>query len=220
MKRIAIASIMVVYMCCAGVVTAQRPVGDTIVGRDSTFFYYHIYDWIRVDDRRWGVENGFAHNFFVGRWMEGDPMAVNMYPTGVNAGDYDFGNKIYGVQLFTERPLKVVGIAAAAYMQEPHDTIYDYMGSPVYTEHHLNTRDTTLAGRVTDSMILYKPVNERLVKLTDGPWRIEDPHRYIVLPPRLHGRLVPQVCHQPIDDTATSYISPLYEVMFEKPVVV
>ena len=186
MKRIAIASIMVVYMCCAGVVTAQRPVGDTIVGRDSTFFYYPIYDWIRVDDRRWGVENGFAHNFFVGRWMEGDPMAVNMYPTGVNAGDYDFGNRIYGVQLFTERPLKVVGIAAAAYMQEPHDTIYDYMGSPVYTEHHLNTRDTTLAGRVTDSMILYKPVNERLVKLTDGPWRIEDPHRYIVLPPR-HG---------------------------------
>ena len=219
MKRIAIASIMVVYMCCAGVVTAQRPVGDTIVGRDSTFFYYPIYDWIRVDDRRWGVENGFAHNFFVGQWMEGDPMAANMYP-GVNAGDYDFGNRIYGVQLFTERPLKVVGIAAAAYMQEPHDTIYDYMGSPVYTEHHLNTRDTTLAGRVTDSMILYKPVNERLVKLTDGPWRIEDPHRYIVLPPRLHGRLVPQVCHQPIDDTATSYISPLYEVMFEKPVVV
>ena len=117
MKRIAIASIMVVYMCCAGVVTAQRPVGDTIVGRDSTFFYYPIYDWIRVDDRRWGVENGFAHNFFVGRWMEGDPMAANMYP-GVNAGDYDFGNRIYGVQLFTERPLKVVGIAAAAYMQE------------------------------------------------------------------------------------------------------
>ena len=42
MKRIAIASIMVVYMCCAGVVTAQRPVGDTIFGRDTTFFYYHI----------------------------------------------------------------------------------------------------------------------------------------------------------------------------------
>ena len=70
MKRIAIASIMVVYMCCAGVVTAQRPVGDTIFGRDSTFFYYPIYDWIRVDDRNWGVENGFAHNFFIGQWME------------------------------------------------------------------------------------------------------------------------------------------------------
>ena len=219
MKRIAIASIMVVYMCCAGVVTAQRPVGDTIFGRDSTFFYYPIYDWIGVDDRRWGVENGLYGELFNGHQMEGDSMAANMHP-GANAGDYDFGNKIYGVQLFTERPLKVVGIAAAAYMQEPHDTIYDYMGSPVYTEHHLNTRDTTLAGRVTDSMILYKPVNGGLVKLTEGPWRIENPHRYIVLPPRLHGRLVPHVFHQPIDDTATSYISPLYEVMFEKPVVV
>ena len=106
---------MVVYMCCAGVVTAQRPVGDTIFGRDTTFFYYPIYDWIGVDDRRWGVENGLYGELFNGHQMEGDSMAANMHP-GANAGDYDFGNKIYGVQLFTERPLKVVGIAAAAYM--------------------------------------------------------------------------------------------------------
>ena len=124
--------------------------------------------------------------------------------------------------MYTERPLKVVGIAAAAFMQEPCDTVYsDASGQYPTIEHFLNTRDTTLAGRATDSMILYKPVDGDLVKLLDGPWRIEDPHRYISLPPRrwaFSGEYT--YSHQFIDSTATSYIAPLYEVMFEKPEVV
>ena len=166
---------IVAAMCCAGMVKAQRPVGDTIFGEDSTFYYY-IYNW---------------------------------------------GNAIYGVQMYTDRPLKIVGLAAPAYMQEPRDTAYSsWGGHPGTLPIYLNTRDTTLAGRATDSMILYKPVDGDLVKLMDAPWRIENPHRYIVLPPRVYAYNYNYRFGEYIDSSATSYTAPLYEVMFEKPVVV
>jgi hypothetical protein len=69
-------------------------------------------------------------------------------------------------------------------------------------------------------MILYKPVDGDLVKLMDGPWRIENPHRYIVLPPRIYAYDFTERLGVYIDSSATSYTAPLYEVMFEKPVVV
>ena len=217
MKKIVFA-IIVVQIFCSGMLKAQRPVGDTIFGVDSTFFYY-IYNWHEDTNREWGVEASRPWDFGA-RNRDTDPTGV-LRPCVHGYEIHKVGNVIYGVQMYTERPLKVVGIAAPAYMQEPCDTVYGNDYGPPTIEHYLNTRDTTLSGRATDSMILYKPVDGDLVKLMDGPWRIEDPHRYISLPPRrwAYDWYNPR-SHQFIDSTATSFIAPLYEVMFEKPVVV
>ena len=218
MKKIVLLSVMVIQMCCAGMVQAQRPVGDTITGADSTFYYY-IYNWHRYEDRNWTVMAGDLDHLVNGHNSYTDP-GHTMQPFD-NGNPYIMGNAIYGVQMYTDKPLKIVGLAAPAYMQEPRDTAYSSWGGyPVTPSIYLNTRDTTLAGRATDSMILYKPVDGGLVKLMDGPWRIENPHRYIVLPPRIYAYDFTERLGVYIDSSATSYTAPLYEVMFEKPVVV
>ena len=220
MKKIVLLSVMVILMCCAGMVKAQRPVGDTIFGEDSTFYYY-IYNWHRYEDRNWTVMAGEADHLHQAYYYVTDS-GMLMQPFD-NGNPNIMGNAIYGVQMYTDRPLKIVGLAAPAYMQEPRDTAYSsWGGHPGTLPIYLNTRDTTLAGRATDSMILYKPVDGDLVKLMDAPWRIENPHRYIVLPPRVYAYNYNYRFWEwgYIDSSATSYTAPLYEVMFEKPVVV
>ena len=77
------------------------------------------------------------------------------------------GNIIIGKQLWTDRPIKILGIAACAYMQQPGDTTIEsllYMWENLYARLYdrqyfvPNTRDTSLLTRITDSMILYKPI--------------------------------------------------------------
>ncbi len=207
MKKTVILVIAVLQMCWLTGAKAQRPVGDTLFRVDPTLFYY-IYDWHESNGIDWSISMDCRtlQNMGTGVGLtnpELEPDAANM----------SAGNVIYGVQMFTGRPLKIVGIATSAIRQETRDTTYGY-GVPMYP----NTWDTTLAGRITDSMILYKPVNGDLIKLTDAPWRIENPHRYIELPPRRYSW--PGRWPEFIDSSATSYIAPLYEVMFEKPVIV
>ena len=219
MKKIAVFTMIVAAMCCAGMVKAQRPVGDTIFGEDSTFYYY-IYNWHRYEDRNWTVMAGEADHLCQAYYYVLTDSGMLMQPFD-NGNPNIIGNAIYGVQMYTDRPLKIVGLAAPAYMQEPRDTAYSsWGGAPGTLPIYLNTRDTTLAGRATDSMILYKPMDGDLVKLMDGPWRIENPHRYIVLPPRIYAWNYTEQFGVYIDSSATSYTAPLYEVMFEKPVVV
>ncbi len=221
MKDILFFSVFAMLLFWAGITKAQRPVGDTITGRDSTFFYYPIYDWIGDDSRDWSV---IARPFLdIGGYSMTTDSTNILSPNGPEGPSHYFvGNGIWGAQMYTDRPLKVVGIAAPAYMQEPNDTAYSHGGRlpPRQLWIYLNTRDTTLAGRATDSMILYKPTEGGdLVKLMDAPWRIENPHRYIVLPPMRSSGANNNDFHL-LDSTATSYTAPLYEVMFEKPVVV
>jgi hypothetical protein len=111
--------------------------------------------------------------------------------------------------MFTEKPIKILGIAACV---EREEAFYIVHGQNRY----FNTIDTTLAGRVLDSLILYKATPEGPALLTAGTWRIEDPHRYIVLPSRKQS-LTPVACETQHD---TIPKAPLYEVMFEKPQVV
>ncbi|MBR3434839.1 MAG: T9SS type A sorting domain-containing protein [Bacteroidales bacterium] len=217
MKKIAVFTMIVAAMCCAGMVKAQRPVGDTIFGVDSTYYYY-IYNWYYDDSREWSVYSGeITHHAISYNYTDSNH---TLTPPGENLNHWLCGNAIYGVQMHTDRPLKVAGIAAPAYMMEARDTGYINNGhlSPSFC---LNVWDTTMAGRATDSMILYKPVDGSLVKLMDGPWRMENPHRHIVLPPRRYAwNSYEPRSFEYIDSSATCYIAPLYEVMFEKPIVV
>ena len=128
--------------------------------------------------------------------------------------------------MVTDHPIKILGIAACAYAEAPRDTSLwywlHYHNQVDHPEYFFpNQRDTTLAGRLTDSLILYKPTNGEPSYLAGGPWRVEYPHRYLPLPMRVDDIYVPWdfscVMYNVIDSTP---VVPLYEVMFDKPQVV
>ena len=50
MKKIVLLSVMVILMCCAGMVKAQRPVGDTLLHADTDYFYWRHLDWFYQRD--------------------------------------------------------------------------------------------------------------------------------------------------------------------------
>ena len=82
------------------------------------------------------------------------------------AGFQNNGNFIIGNQMDTDHPIKIVGIAACAYMQGVGDTTIEYFmphrstnaGELHPGEFFPNVRDTSVVNRVTDSMILYSMI--------------------------------------------------------------
>ena len=209
---------MFAAVCCG--MQAQRPVGDTIWGSVDTDYFYSIQlDWFYHPEHRdthWTI-------------MRGDDLLAKIleYPQSHHDDFYD-GNYIGGQQWYTDRPIKVIGIAICSRMENPRDTTvsfymsrYDSYVNYNYSEFaHLffpNTNDTTMKGRITDSAILYKPRmtadGPSLEKLASAPWRMEQPHRYILFP-----REDSVYNHRPPYDRHP--ISPLYEVFFDSAVVV
>ena len=246
MKKVfVITAITAALLAGAGRVSAQRPVGDTIIGAEPTYMY-GIYDW-------WRCAN---HDPEAPQWYTdtSDPLFNALYASALDTlmhyysgprGGYESptfttgsepialypGNNIRGVQMVTDRPIKIVGIAACAYAQAPHDTALWLFHNELFPGYsnptHLfpNTRDTTLAGRLTDSLMLYKPTTGEPSFLTGGPWRVEWPHRYLPLPTRRayfyslgYPRIHINFGGETVVDSAP--IVPLYEVMFDKPQVV
>ena len=213
-------------------VQAQRPVGDTIECPDSTYFTY-LYDWCMRDSLQWIMETAYRYDLETSDYLQDDSTG-QMNPR--DAYICYHGNITMGAQMYTERPIKILGIAAPAYMEQARDTTIEhfYHGPLELIPSDckiLNVRDTTLAGRITDSMVLYKPTScWDLVPWASAGWRFEDPHRYIHLPLTYKGHLYDNVTivvdwdnESAWVDTSnldSSVVLPLFEVMFEKPVVV
>ena len=66
-----------------------------------------------------------------------------------------------------------------------------------------NVLDTSMAGRNTDSLVLYTLTPSGPHMLTGGPWRMEHPNRYMVLPRY---------------DTIRYYCAPLHPELLQMPV--
>ena len=206
---------------CSGIL-AQRPVGDTLWPPvDTDYFYAKQLDWfykIPDDfDTHWKT---LSFDQFLFRQEISDQMhRLSLWD----------GNHIAGNELYAEYPIKVVGIAICAYMEQPRDTtVTAFMHE--YRHHVLNNRrdnatsiyffptvdDTTIKGRLTDSVILYRPRTTTdgpdLEKLAAAPWRMEQPHRNIHMPPHFTD-------HWDGWFIFDSIICPLYEVMFDSAVV-
>ena len=178
MKKIFVICLFFVTVCA---VQAQRPVGDTLTMPEQD--YYSSSSYLQA----WPIgERGEWRSFVCDIRLQYGNFERYMRNSHLRDGNY-----IGGMQMFTERPLKIVGIAVCAYMQRPMDTVissmmgyytpYDHEFHPEYF--FLNTWDTTLKNRVTDSAILYKVTASGPQKLASAPWRIEHPHRFIHLPP-------------------------------------
>ncbi len=166
-------------------VRAQRPVGDTLASIPYDYFYQ--YEWSVMEDTSWRTRPGdFVLIYSISEVDEYE----ELYP-----GLLRPGNHISGPQMFAERPIKILGIAACAYMGDSIPAQRAYV------------LDTTLEGRVTDSLILYRITGKGPQRLAAGPWRFEDPHRYMAIPPLMESLRIPMP-------------SALYEVMFDHPEVV
>ena len=210
MKKIVLLSVMVILMCCAGMVKAQRPVGDTLLHADTDYFYWRHLDWFyqrdhpAEDTNWWTLKREHPMSWFT---FDG------------------IGNHISGNQLYSEHPIKVVGIALCAYMDELRDTTIRYYrntwnahihGGHSYDSLYFpNTNDTSMKDRITDSAILYKiaPADGGYAvnKLAAAPWRMEQPHRHIKIPPL--DTIYAHTCSPGCE------MADLYEAMFDSAVV-
>ena len=221
MKKIFVICLFFVAVCA---VQAQRPVGDTLTMPEQDYYSSSSFH------QCWPIgERGPWHTYP----LDFNIMHASIAPYMRNSHLRD-GNYIGGMQMFTERPLKIVGIAVCAYMQRPMDTVissmmgyytpYDHEFHPEYF--FLNTWDTTLKNRVTDSAILYKVTASGPQRLASAPWRIEHPHRFIHLPPvqyRAIRAYIPENYSMPwtlVSNYDQDPVLPLYEVMFDSAVVV
>lgn len=141
----------------------------------------------------------------------------------------------FGVEYTTDRPIKIIGAAAVARMQHWADTATSLWNDaphllyPSFANYRFpNTLDTTVSGRLDEYLRIYQPSeNGDPVLLTEGSWRIEDQHRYIHLPGQHDFTRISEVYpyHVGANPSApfhndTIAIEPIYEVFFDKPVVV
>ena len=202
MKRIVLLIMMMAAMWQA---EAQRPVGDTLRSMDTTYFPYN-YNWFLTMAEDTTLRSSL-HDRLLAYGVD------NRTQPSYNNNPFE-GNYRAGTQMFTDRPIKVVGIAACAEREVAYHVVNDHVTI-------LNTVDTTLSARVNDSLILYKNTEKGPQMLAAGPWRIEYPHRYMVLPQR--DRFPSRVEG---DDEYNSRVydtipkAPLYEVIFDNPQVV
>ena len=219
---------------------AQRPVGDTLQGLDSTYFYTPATNY-----NNWFSENNNPWWRITLSWYLDNisPVFWNCwsYPDSRQLAVYQFGNGKTGMQMFTDRPIKIIGIAVCAYMEPWRDTASyfnfdfysDWIGDDLFNcskrcdalEPNLrrfflpNVLDTSVSSRLSESLILYKLTDKGPVQLASGDWRPEQPHRYIKMPMRQGFRARIDRENYPYYFCNTDTL-PLYEVIFDSPVVV
>ena len=207
MKRRIVLTILLVVL--GGIcVNAQRPVGDTIImGSSSDYWYDSLYvdtgiivgynpssnpRFHRSDvDHYWYVMRPYFYNLLI-QEMSWDTL-LKYYPelTSCNGGIF-----ISGMEYETMEDMMVLGLAVCP-------TIHT---DPVsHIEHVI---DTSMANRLTEYVQLYTFEGGEPLLRAEGPWRWEDPHRYMLFPNTFDV------------DSGTMHVgmtscAPLYECMFD-----
>ena len=186
MKRNILTLITIFLAAISGTLQAQRPTGDTLTSLPNDYLVTSSLDWFSVDSSDWC----FA--------------ATARYIIPIEYYQLPDANHIFGRDFHTDHMVMVAGVAMCAYMA-----------------HSPNTLDTVVAHRITDSVFLYtyqKPIRTDTffvpLKLAAAPWRMENPHRYIHVPPQCGGWFGPGTLGW------EGRTVPLYEVMFDNPVAV
>ena len=209
MKRLLLLILFVVLFGGVGV-NAQRPVGDTIsigdgdylydslyfIDRgdyDVTGYYYTLYNQGRGNssciDIFW---SWYSAGLFSSLLGEMDQNALrHLYP---DLAVYSGGRHITGQEFSTEDDLMVIGLAVCPTL---------YTGTLNNVAHVV---DTSMANRETEYVQLYTIVGGTPQLQSQGTWRFDDPHRYMIFPNTFDGLGV----HR---NDATCV--PLYETMFD-----
>ena len=203
MKRLFLAIVLVCMVGGAVPLAAQRPVDDTIFGREPTYMYgtwlpdslpsNYFIDGFNLT-QSYGKD--FIHYHFVGHY------GSSIYHSGTEymiALYGQTGNHIEGREMYPANPVKVIGVAACGFADHyPHNVqaergygLQEYGLGPV--------QDTSLSNRVTEYLQLYSLHSGEPVLEAEGPWRPEWPHRNMYI-------------HRTVGDI----VVPVYEVMFDR----
>lgn len=222
--------ILLFYFAMASLLAyAQSSIGDTMDNTLRPTYMRNCMDWTYDD---------YYNYQGVGNVWESSIQPIHWY-FGLNwtqlAGVVDFG-----VEYTTDHPIRIIGAAAVATMQHWADTTTSfwndaltYFDSSKSEFRFPNTLDTTVSGRLDEYLCIYKPSDQGdPVLLTQGSWRIEQQHGYIHLPGQYDGW---RAVTEPGGDLVTIELGlnpsapfhndtvcykPVYEVFFDKPVVV
>ena len=196
--------------------SAQRSVRDTLMRWDST--YYCISRDHRVFEEQctvaiyWGFCRGLTnydmsapYGSYSIRDLYGNTDGPNMWQ----------GNGIEGRQMETDKPLKILGIAAPVRIVPGY-----YLGIGPYE--YCTVDDTSMATRPADSMVLYKVTADGLSELKSASWRSDNPHCTMFFPlGYLWDRSGPVTATWDAPDYSLRTLQvPLYEAMFDEPVIV
>ena len=204
MKKLAL--VISLLTCFGNILMAQapytNPTGDTLTGRDSTYFYSNWYD---TTQNASGWET-MEEDFMMEKFGNNINIGVTLDQTCYHSGAYTTGRLMYA-----PGPMSIIGIAASAEVYTNFDVYY--VSNARWSHINLNNTnltsviDSTVAGRLTEYLQLYVPKSKDGWDLAaQAGWNVTDSHRYIHLPNnryRLQG--VP---------------SPLYEVYFDHPYTV
>ena len=204
MKKLAL--VISLLICFGNILMAQapytNPTGDTLTGRDSTYFYSNWYDTVQNAS---GWET-LEEDFMIERFGYNPNAGVTRNQASHHTGTYTTGRLMYA-----PRSMSVIGIAASAEVYKTFDiedlNYYSWEMSNYYAFALNLMIDTTIAGRLTEYLQLYVPKSKDGWDLAaQAGWNVTDSHRYIHLP---NNR-----CRLP------GVSSPLYEVYFDHPYTV
>ena len=202
-------------------VHAQRPVGDTIaIGTGD-----YLYDTIHLVGSYWvstaqcsfydAAYEQYLNDLYY-RFIRFDP-EINTWHAFFLAHPELFFNSphIGGQQFYTSEggkgdTVRVIGLAVCPTVNPYLPYMYDGFG---YGTENVPIIDTSMENRVTEYVQLYSVAGSTLRLRAEGPWRIEDPHRYLQFPSYCAWR--PQATT--ID---SAFYAPLYEVMFDTAVLI
>ena len=191
-KRLSCIIMLLVLLGEVTLVKAQRPMNDTIIGREPFYMYSN---WptdtvlparvLHNDDRICRVALDWLSAYRPTAYIS------SLYTPNFGYLDYPLmGRWISGkeIQVDPNEPVMVMGVAAVAILDSSTRT-----GKPlplgVYEPSDYHPRDcgdapivdATVAGRVTEYLQLYD-LSDTVPQLVDeGPWRYEDTHRYMKL---------------------------------------
>ncbi len=213
MKNINIIMLFTSMVIYAMPTMAQRPVGDTIVGRELSYLYAN---WPADTIMPGGIRNNIIYiRTLDTMWFDTNRPHADWHLISLYDDDHS-GNFIGGREIVLSEPISVIGIAACAFA----DSAAVITQLPYYDSNGVNwsgnaalpsdpwvnapkIEDTDMSHRATEYLQLYN-LSDGIPSLADqGPWRHENPHRRIQYTLSNEGRLSNTVLH-------------LQEVLFDK----
>ena len=214
MKRRIVLTILLVVL--GGIcVNAQRPVGDTIImGSSSDYWYDSLYidsgyivgynpssnpRFNKYDvDYYWYVMCPYFQNLLLQEEMSQDTI-LKYYPELITRTG---GIYILGMEYETMDDMMVLGLAVCPTIHtDPVRSNNPYWGS-------VHVIDTSMANRLTEYVQLYTFEGGEPLLRAEGPWRWEDPHRYMLFPNTFD-------VDSGIIHVGVTSCAPLYECMFD-----
>ena len=205
---------------------AQRPVGDTIAIGTGDYLYdtIHLVGSYYVSVDKYSYFDP-AYRFYLNdlyyRFIRFDP-EINTWHAFFLAHPELFDNSphIGGQQFYTSEggkgdTVRVIGLAVCPIVNPKLPIIYDSWGLGTG---NVPIIDTSMENRVTEYVQLYSVAGSTLRLRAEGPWRIEDPHRYLQFPSYCAAWFNSDRLNVTTIDSA--FYAPLYEVMFDTAVLI